>query len=125
MNRAMAGAVGGQAQDGAHREQPAAMIFGLERDTLKAVGLGLGQPVEFAKPGVGHGPVGVDEGVHGQVLGEDFAEELYRLGLQAGLQPMLVSRIEFLVGREHADAVQLQPLARKVIDEATGFAVGE
>ena len=38
---------------------------------------------------------------------------------------MLVSRIEFLVGREHAHAVQLQPLAGEVVDETTGFAVRE
>ena len=38
---------------------------------------------------------------------------------------MLVSWIEFLVGREHAHAVQLQPLAGEVVDETIGFAVRE
>ena len=125
VDRAMAGAVGGQAEDRAHRQQAAAMIAGLERDALEAGRLRLGQAVELAEAGVGHGPIGVDEGVDGQVLGEQFTEELHRLGLQAGLQPVLVGRIEFLVGWEHADAVQLQPLAGEVVDETTGFSVRE
>ena len=44
------------------------MVLGLERDALEAAQLRLGQSVEIAKPGIGHGPVGIEEAVDGQVL---------------------------------------------------------
>ena len=63
VDRAMAGAVGGQAQDRAHRQQAAATILRLERDALEPGRLRFGESVEFAEARVSHGPVGVDEGV--------------------------------------------------------------
>ena len=101
------------------------MILGLERNTLETARLRLRQSVEIAQPGIGHRPVGIDEPIQGQVLCEHLAEKLHRLGLYAGFQPRLVAGIELFVRREHAHAVQLQPLPRKVIDEAIGFAVRE
>ena len=123
VNRAMAGAVRGQPEHRAHRQQTAAMILGLERDALEAVGLRLRQPVEIAEPGVGHGPVGIDEAVDGQVLREHLAEILDGLGTHARLKPGVVRRVQLLVRREHADAVQLQPLPWEVVDEAVDLAV--
>ena len=67
----------------------------------------------------------MDEAVDGQVLAKHLAEELHRLGAHAVLQPRVVGGIDLLVRREHADAVQLQPLPREVVDEAAGFAVRE
>ena len=125
MDRAMPRSVRGQSEHRTHRQQAAAMILGLERNTLETARLRLWQSVEIAEPGIGHRPIGIDESIHGQVLCEQFAEKLHRLGLDAGLQPRLVARVEFFVWREHADAVQLEPLPRKVIDEAVGFAVCE
>ena len=57
VDRAMAGAVGGQSQEGAHRQQASAMVLRLERDTLEAGRLRFRQSVEFAEARIGHGPV--------------------------------------------------------------------
>ena len=118
VDRAVAGSVGGQAKDRAHGEQAAAMIFGLERDTLEAFRLRLREAVEIAETAVGHGPVGVDETVHVQVPSEHLAEVFDGFAAHARLEPRVVVGVEFLVGREHAHAVELEPLTREVIDEA-------
>ena len=125
VDRTVAGAIGGQAEHGAHSEEAAAVVLGLERDALEAFGLRFGQAVEIAEAAVRHRPVGVDEGVDGQVLAEHFAEVFDDLAAHARLEPGIVVRVEFLVGREHADAVELEPLAGEVVDEAAGALVRE
>ena len=64
MDRTVAGAVRGESKHGAHGEQPAAMVLGLEGDALEAFGLRFRQAVEIAETSIGHRPVGVDEGIH-------------------------------------------------------------
>ena len=118
MYGAMAGSVGGQTKHCSHRKQTAAMVSVLELDALEAAVFWLGQSVEIAEPGVGHRPVRIEQSLDGQILGEHLAEILHRLIAHARLQPIVVSRVDFFVGREHADAVQLQPLTGKVVDEA-------
>ena len=117
MHRAMASAVRSEAEHGAHRQQPTPMILGLERHTLETTGLRLGQTIEIAEPGVGHRPVRIKQALDGEVLGEQFAEILDRLIAHADLEPIIIAGVEFLVRRKHAHAMQLQPLAREVINE--------
>ena len=125
MHGAMAGAVGRESEHRAHCQQAATAIFELQRDTLKAASLGFRQSVEFAEPRIGHGPIGMDETIDGQVFGEHLAEELHRLQAHAVLQPRVVGWIELFVRREHAHAVKLQPLTREIFDEAARFAIRE
>ena len=114
------------------------MIFGFEGDAFKTafsvlrswffvLNVGrfwLGQVVKIAKPGVGHGPVGIEKDLHGQVFREHFPEKLYRLSPHACFEPRIVIGVELFVRRERPDPVQLQPLPGEVVDEAVDPRVG-
>ena len=99
------------------------MILGLEGNALEAAGLHLRKFIKIGEPGIGHGPVGIDKAVDGHVLRKHLTEVLDGLGTHARLKPRVVVRVEPLVRREHAEAVQLQPLPRKIVDEAANFTV--
>ncbi len=118
VDRAVARTVRAESEHGTHGQQAAAVVGGLERDPLEAFGRGGRQAVEVAEAAVRHRPVGVDESVHGKVLREHLPEVFDDLAAHAGLEPGVVVRVQLLVGREHADAVELQPLTGEVVDEA-------
>ena len=101
------------------------MIIGLERDTLETVVFRFRQPVKIAKPRVRHRPVRINETLYGKVPRIELTEVLDRLSPQARLQPRVIHRVELFIWREHPQAVQLQPLPRKVVDETVDFAVAE
>ena len=125
VHRAMPHAVGGEPEHRPHREQAAAMALGCDSHALEAAHLRLRQPVELAEPGVGDRPVGIDEALDRQILREHLAKELDGLATHALLEPGVVRRVELLVRRKHAHAVQLQPLPGKILDEASDLAVGQ
>ena len=99
------------------------MILWLERDTFEAAGIRLRKSVEIAETRVGHGPIRINEIIDRHVLKEHLAEKLDGLGAHARLKPRVVDGVELLVRGKHAHAMQLQPLSRKVRDEAIDPAV--
>ena len=110
-------AIGGQSEDPSHGEQSATVVFSLERDELEPAGRRFLQTIKIAQSCIGDRPVRVDKSFDREVFGEDLAEVLDGFLSEARFEPSIVVWVEFVIGREHAQTMQLQPLPSKVIDE--------
>jgi len=117
VDRAMAGAVRGQREDGPHCQQTTAMVLGAECHALKAGYFWSRQAVEIAEAWIGHRPVGGDERGERQVIREDFVKVVHHFFAHTRLQPNVVLWVEFTIRRKHSQAMELKPLAREVVDE--------
>ena len=121
-------AIAGERENRRVREQAAAMALSGQRDALEFVGVAecrLGQTVKLRELRVHHGPVRVQELAQREAAGEHFTEEGLRLADHATLQRLVVVGVELLVGLEHADLSQAQPLRGKGVCEALRTRIGQ
>ena len=113
-----AGAVGGDFQDRALRDEAAAPGVGGEADLADPAALDAGDAVVLGEAFVEHGEVAVQDVPHAEVVPEQFLEEVLRLGDHGLLQVLLELGVELGVGLGEVDVAEVEPATEQVAGEA-------